>query len=74
MYLAWIYSTTGRRLCVITLRHFPAPYGSGKWHLYNVKKDPGETLNLADEHPELLKKLQDRWERYADDVGVILTE
>lgn len=51
-----------------------APYGSGKWHLYNVKKDPGETHNLTDEHPELLKKLQTQWERYADEVGVILTE
>lgn len=51
-----------------------APYGIGDWHLYNVKDDPGETKNLANEQPQILKKLQKQWEEYADEVGVILTE
>lgn len=50
-----------------------APYGSGKWHLYGLKNDPGETENLASEKPELLGELITQWEKYADEVGVILT-
>lgn len=50
------------------------PYGTGDWHLYNLKDDPGETRNLAGDRPALLKKLQEQWEKYADEVGVILTE
>ena len=49
-----------------------APFGPGEWQLYDVAEDPGETRNLAEEQPELLKKLQTAWERYAKDVGVIV--
>ena len=49
------------------------PYGTGTWHLYNLANDPGETRDLAKEEPETLKKLQAAWERYAEDVGVVLT-
>ena len=48
-----------------------APYGSGTWYLYDVAKDPGETHDLSKENPE---KLKVAWERYAKDVGVVLTE
>jgi arylsulfatase len=50
------------------------PYGKGVWHLYNLAKDPGETTDLSQSHPEVLKRLQQAWQAYADDVGVILTE
>jgi len=50
------------------------PYGTGSWHLYNLADDPGETRDLAKEQPEILKKLQTAWERYAKDVGVVLTK
>ncbi len=36
--------------------------------IHNVKDDPGETKNLANEQPELLKKLQKQWQEYADGV------
>ena len=49
------------------------PYGSGEWHLYNVVNDPGETHDLAEEQPELLKKLQTAWDQYAEDVGVVFS-
>jgi arylsulfatase len=49
------------------------PYGTGIWHLYNLADDPGETHDLAKEQPETLKQLQAAWDRYADDVGVVLT-
>ena len=47
------------------------PYGPGIWHLYDVVSDPGETQDLAAEQPEQLKELQEAWERYAEDVGVV---
>ncbi len=48
------------------------PYGPGAWHLYNLADDPGETRDLAKERPETLDRLISAWNRYADDVGVVL--
>jgi arylsulfatase len=50
------------------------PYGPGKWHLYNLADDPGETRDLAKEQPETLDRLIAAWNRYADNVGIVLTE
>jgi arylsulfatase len=50
----------------------PPPFGPDEWKLYNVAEDPGETRDLADEHPELLDELVEAWKDYADEVGVIL--
>jgi len=50
------------------------PYGTGSWHLYNLADDPGETRDFATKKPEILKKLQAAWDRYARDVGVVLTK
>jgi arylsulfatase len=41
-----------------------APY-TPKWELYNLKKDRGETTNLADKHPDLVKRLAADWEKWA---------
>jgi arylsulfatase len=49
------------------------PYGTGTWHLYNLADDPGETRDLSKKHPEILKKLRAAWDRYAKDVGVVLS-
>jgi arylsulfatase len=49
------------------------PYGPGAWHLYNLADDPGETRDLAKEQPETLDRLIAAWNRYSDDVGVVLT-
>ena len=49
-------------------------WGPGKWKLYNVTNDPGETRDLSTEQPEVLKKLVAAWERYAKDVGVVSPE
>jgi arylsulfatase len=49
------------------------PYGPGTWMLYDLANDPGETRDLAKEEPETLKQLQAEWDRYANDVGVVLT-
>jgi len=49
----------------------PQPYGKDKWRLYNLKTDPGETTDLADTKPALLKKIVDGWKQYAHEVGVL---
>jgi arylsulfatase A-like enzyme len=50
------------------------PYGLGEWQLYNVAEDPGETNDLSEKMPELLKELRAEWKRYASEVGVVLIE
>jgi arylsulfatase len=50
------------------------PYGDANWRLYSVVDDPGETRDLAKEHPEMLRKLQVAWDSYAKDVGVALSK
>ena len=52
----------------------PKPYGNGKWELYDVKNDPGETKNLATKKPELLRKLKESWEEYSKEVGIVLAK
>ena len=50
----------------------PKPFGDSQWRLFNVVVDPGETNDLAKEKPNLLQELQQAWDRYADEVGVVL--
>ena len=50
------------------------PYGADKWQLFNVGTDPGETRDLSDDRREILRELQQAWDEYADDVGVVLSE
>jgi arylsulfatase A-like enzyme len=49
----------------------PRPKGTEKWQLYNIKSDPGEVYDLADEKPELLKELLAHWDQYVLENGVI---
>ena len=49
------------------------PYGTGTWHLYDVANDPGETRDLAGEHPAILQRLRAAWDQYAREVGVVLS-
>jgi len=52
-------------------RYIPAPFGDEQWKLFNVKIDPGETKDLAAEHPEILDELKQAWDAYTVEVGVI---
>ncbi len=51
-----------------------APYGPGRWQLYNLAEDPAERHDLAAQHPERLAALVREWERYARETGVIVLE
>jgi arylsulfatase A-like enzyme len=41
------------------------------WELYDLELDRSETLNLADEHPELVAELSAEWQDRCDRYGVI---
>ncbi|KAJ4351413.1 uncharacterized protein N0V89_006755 [Didymosphaeria variabile] len=49
----------------------PAPKGPQKWELFNIKEDPGETNDLAEEQPALFEELLKLWNEYKEEVGVI---
>jgi arylsulfatase A-like enzyme len=39
------------------------PHPLAPWELYHLEKDPAERENVADRHPEELKRLQALWEK-----------
>ena len=49
----------------------PFPKGISAWQLYDLSKDPGETEDLAQQHPEILKELLEHWETYCEETGVV---
>ncbi|MHA3058789.1 arylsulfatase [Acinetobacter sp. ANC 5584] len=44
---------------------------AGEWQLFNIVKDPGETNNIAAQHPEILQKLIAAYQQYSKKVGVV---
>jgi arylsulfatase/uncharacterized sulfatase len=46
------------------------PYGDSQWHLYDLATDPGETTNVAAQHPTVFQEMLDEYDAYAADVGV----
>ncbi len=49
-----------------------APFGKGKFELFNLDEDPTELNDVALEYPEKYKELLSEWELYVKDAGVIL--
>ena len=47
------------------------PVGDGQWRLFNLVSDPGETMDIAATHPEVLKEMLREFEEYSADVGVL---
>ena len=52
------------------VRNVP-PAGDGRWRLFNLERDPGETRDLSEEEPALLKEMQTAYESYTRRVGVL---
>ncbi len=48
------------------------PLTDGKWQLYNIVNDPGENVNVANQHPDILQKMIAGYEVYSKDVGVVI--
>jgi len=47
------------------------PLGDGKWHLYDMLKDPGETNDRFNELPEVVRGMAEDFDRYAQQNGVL---
>ncbi len=47
------------------------PDGDNIWHLHHIESDPGEVVDLADEKPELFKKMRAAYAKYEKEVGVL---
>ena len=43
----------------------------GDWELYDLAIDRGEGHDLSNDQPELVRDLADRWQAWADQVGVL---
>ena len=50
----------------------PPPDGPGRWQLYDLSRDPGETNDLAEAEPERLAGLVSDWDRYVEETGVLI--
>lgn len=48
----------------------PVPMGSGKWELYDLEKDPGETTDLSLQFKETKMELIEEWNKYASHNSV----
>jgi arylsulfatase A-like enzyme len=48
------------------------PYGIGAWQLYDLRRDPGETTDLAPEQPAIARELIGHWDEYSLANNVIL--
>jgi arylsulfatase len=46
----------------------------GRWRLFNIAADPGETQDLSEEEPTRKAALLKAWDDYAKSVGVILPD
>jgi arylsulfatase/uncharacterized sulfatase len=48
-----------------------APVGDGQWHLYDIRKDPGEVEDLQLKEPGLFKTMQQDYAAYEKKHGVL---
>jgi arylsulfatase len=48
------------------VREYPGP-----WELYDLDRDRTELVDLAEGHPDVVAELAERWQSWADRVGVI---
>lgn len=46
----------------------------GRWRLFNVAEDPGETRDLSNLHPARRSALIDAWDAYAASSGVVMPD
>ena len=49
----------------------PTPQGEGKWKLYNLVEDSGESNDLSAEYPEIYRLLLEAYKTYAEENNII---
>lgn len=47
------------------------PTGMGRWQLYNLDVDQGETRDVHAEHPDRLASMIKAWEAYQEETGTV---
>jgi arylsulfatase/uncharacterized sulfatase len=47
------------------------PVGDGRWRLYNLARDPGETTDLSTSEPAVMQRMLAEYAAYAERVGVL---
>lgn len=52
------------------VRNMP-PHGDGVWRLFDLTADPGETSDLSEARPQLMREMLHEYRRYANRVGVL---
>lgn len=50
------------------------PLGDNQWYMYNLKTDPGETIDIAGSFPEKFAAMKTAYDAYAESVGVLEME
>jgi arylsulfatase len=50
----------------------PGHWGPGRWELFNLREDPGETTDLSDRYPDMRRKMIAAWADYARENQVVL--
>ena len=43
-----------------------------RWELYNLTEDRSETTDIAEDHPETVRQLADKWAQYAERTGIAI--
>ena len=51
--------------------YIPPPHGPGEWELFDLDKDPGETVDLSKKETKVFKGLLLEWDRYVNETGVV---
>lgn len=47
------------------------PHGDGQWRLYDIEQDPGETIDLSSERPDIFADMLEEYQAYSTRVGVL---
>ena len=74
-YLAWeFFDWHAVRTAAWKATWIREPFGNGDWQLFDMAVDPGESNDVSAQHPEVMQELADKWDVYADEVGVVPRE
>ena len=48
-----------------------SPWGPGRWELFNIEDDRGETTDVAGLHPDIVTEFDAAWTSYVASVGIV---